>query len=263
VKKTRDRPKKSAREGHARAGPVRFPVVGLGASAGGLEALRQLFAHLPGDLGMGFVVIQHLDPDRPSMLTKVLGGVTRLPVVEATNGMRVEPDRVHVIPSDFDLSIRDGILHLVRREKTGRLHLPIDAFFRSLAEDGKSQAIGVVLSGSGADGTAGLRAIEAAGGISIAQEPESAQFRGMPESAIATGVVDFRGVPEQIALELVRLSRHPYVAVQKPAEPVGPGPAPVEDQRIEAILALVSRDAGLDFSGYKRTTVQRRPEHSS
>ena len=237
-------------------GPPRFPLVGLGASAGGLEALRQLFAHLPAESGMGFVVIQHLDPDRPSMLTKVLQGVTQLPVVEVANGMRVEPDRVHVIPSGFDLTMRRGTLELVQRKMTGRLHLPIDTFFRSLAEDGRDRAIGVVLSGSGADGTEGLRAIKAEGGIAIAQDPDSAQFRSMPESAIAAGVVDFFGTPERIAGELARLSRHPYVAVPGRAE----GPPSEGDSGLESVLGLMRRHSGMDFGGYKRTTVTRRVE---
>lgn len=238
----------------------RFPIAGLGASAGGLDALRVLFAHLAVDPGIGFVVIQHLDPDRPSMLTKVLEGVTRLSVVEAAVGMRVERNRVHVIPSGFDLTIQDGTLQLTRREKTGRLHLPIDGFFRSLAEDRRGQAIGVVLSGSGSDGTEGLRAIKAAGGISIAQDPDSAQFRDMPASAIAGGGVDFHGTPEQIAVELSRLGHHPYIAFHEAIEDgpreIGPG----EDRGLTATLTLLRRHTGLDFTGYKRTTVQRRIE---
>jgi two-component system, chemotaxis family, CheB/CheR fusion protein len=238
---------------------VRFPVVALGASAGGLEALRYLFSRLPEESGMAFVVIQHLDPERPSMLTKVLEGKTRLSVVEATSGMALEPDRVHVIPSGADLTVRDGILALVPRQRTGRLHLPIDSFFRSLAADAGGRAIGVILSGSGADGTEGLRAIKAEGGITIAQEPDSAQFPSMPEAAITAGVVDFRGSPEAISSELTRLSRHPYVAVERAegdAAELGAG----QDKSLALILAALRRHAGVDFSGYKRTTVLRRIE---
>lgn len=237
-----------------------FPVVAIGASAGGLEAMRQLFAHVPADSGMGFVVIQHLDPDRPSMLTQVLGKATRLSVVEATDGMRVEPDRVHVIPSGADLTIQHGTLALGRRQTTGRLHLPIDTFFRSLAEDGKDRAIGVVLSGSGADGTEGLRAIKAEGGIAIVQEPESAHFRSMPESAITAEVVDFRGTPEGIANELARLGQHPYVAVPSRAESEAEEPETDADRGLGTVIRLVREHAGIDFSGYKRTTVMRRIE---
>jgi hypothetical protein len=163
------------------------PVIALGASAGGLEALRQLFADLPAhEIDAGFVVIQHLDPERPSMLARVLAGVTSLPVVEATEGLRLEPRRVLVIPAEADLAIEGGVLSLVPRGRTGRLHLPIDAFFRALAADAKGRAIGVVLSGAGSDGTEGLRAIKAEGGLALAQSPSSAQFRDMPESAIAS-----------------------------------------------------------------------------
>src|SRR5690606_3282204 len=239
----------------ADAATASFPVVGIGASAGGLEALRLLFGQLPGDLGIAFVVIQHLDPERPSMLTSVLEGVTGLPVVEAESGMPVKPNRAHVIPSGSDISIERGILRLAPRRLTGRLHLPIDSFFRSLAEDQRNRAIGVVLSGSGADGTEGLRAIKAEGGIAIAQEPDSAQFRGMPESAIGAGVVDFRGTPEQIAGELVRLSHHPYVTVPGRLEGELKEPLPNQEKTLAAVLALVRQRAGIDFSGYKRTTV--------
>lgn len=234
-----------------------FPVVAVGASAGGLDALRRLLSGIAEQSGMAFVVIQHLDPERPSMLTKVLEGGTRLPVVEATSGMALEPDRVHVIPSGADLVVRNGILTLVPRQMTGRLHLPIDSFFRSLATDARDCVIGVILSGSGADGTEGLRAIKAEGGIAMAQEPDSAQFSSMPEAAISAGVVDFRGSPEAIAIELTRLSRHPYVAVERgDATELGTG----QENSLALILAALRRHAGVDFSGYKRTTVLRRIE---
>jgi len=235
-----------------------FPIVGLGASAGGLEALRRLFRHLPEDSKLAFVVIQHLDPDRPSMLPHVIEGITHLPVAEAVHGVRLEPNRVHVIPSGADLAIRGGVVALIPRERTGTLHLPIDTFFRSLAEDTGGRAIGVILSGSGADGREGLRAIKAEGGIAIAQDPHTAQFPSMPESAIAAGVVDFTGSPEEIAAELVRLSAHPYLAVSAS----GPGEDEAADDRdrhgLAEIFALLRRHEGMDFAGYKRTTILRR-----
>lgn len=243
--------------------PMRSPVVGIGASAGGLEALKRLFKHIPADSGMAFVVILHLDPERPSMLTSVLAGVTPLPVVEVTSGMPAEPNRVHVIPSGSDLSIQGGILSLLPRQLTGRLHLPIDSFFRALAEDSRDGAIGVVLSGSGSDGTEGLRAIKAEGGIVMAQEPDSAQFRGMPESAIAGGgAVDFRGTPEMIAGELERLSRHPYVVRKLQSRGEGEPQEPVAEQEksLATIFSFVRQKAGTDFSLYKRTTALRRIE---
>jgi two-component system CheB/CheR fusion protein len=210
---------------------------------------------------MAFVVLQHLDPDRPSMLAKVLEGVTGLAVVEATHGMRVEPNRVYVMPAGFDLTVAHGILALGPRQKTtDRLHLPIDAFFRSLAEDSTNLVIGVVLSGSGSDGTEGLKVIKAEGGIAIAQDPESAPFRSMPENAISAGVVDFRGTPEEIADELTRLSGIPYVSGRRLDESGGMEPTPADDPDLLSVLALVRQREGIDFASYKRTTVLRRVE---
>lgn len=235
-----------------------FPIVGIGASAGGLKALRQFFSHLPDDTGMAFVVIQHLDPGHPSRLSTVLAGDVRLPITEVTSDMRAEMNRVYVIPHDADLSIHQGLLTLVPRQLTRKLHLPIDSFFRALAADLSEQAIGVVLSGSASDGTEGLRAIKAAGGIAFAQAPESALFGSMPESAIAAGVVDFRSSPEQLASELVRLSRHSYLAPQGAPEPSPEGVASDDETSMAIILAAVRQHAQLDFRGYKRQTIMRR-----
>jgi two-component system CheB/CheR fusion protein len=237
-------------------------VVGIGASAGGLEALRQLFGNLPDDTGMAFVVIQHLDPDHPSMLASVLAGDVRMPVVEVTDGMRAAPNRVYVIPPHADISIDRGILALVPRSRTRTLHLPIDSFFRVLADEQPGRAIGVVLSGSGSDGTEGLRAIKAAGGITFAQHPESAQFRSMPESALAAGVVDFRLSPRDIASELARLGHDPYLA--RPPDDDDDVQAGADESRsaepgiLASALAAVRRHTQIDFTGYKRATVMRR-----
>lgn len=236
-----------------------FPIVAIGASAGGLEPLKSLLAAIPERSGMAFVVIQHLDPDQPSMLTTLLDRATPLAVVEATSGMALEADRVHVIPPGADLTMSEGILTLVPRKSTGRLHLPIDAFFRALAADTHERAIAVILSGSGADGTEGLRAIKAEGGIGVAQEPSSAQFPSMPEAALASGAVDFRGTPQDIAGELVRLSGHPYVCTPHAETPAADLPG-VQDKALTLLLASLRRHAGVDFSGYKRTTVLRRIE---
>ena len=238
-----------------------FPIVGLGASAGGLEAIRRLLGLLPAGIGVALVVIQHLDPDRPSLLTSVLAGATPLAVVEAASGMRVERDHIYVIPSGADLSIHRGVLTLGPRRMSRGLHLPIDSFFGALAEDQHRRAIGVVLSGSGADGTEGLRAIKAAGGIAIVQSPGSAQFPSMPESALAAGIADFAATPEGIAREIERLSRHPYVAAGTAAASAEPArDRPGDERGLAAVLALVRHDTGIDFSGYKRTTVRRRIE---
>ncbi len=238
-----------------------FPIVGLGASAGGLDAIRRVIGALSPDVGVAFVVVQHLDPDRPSMLANVLSGATRLAVVEAASGMTVESDHVYVIPSGADLSIEGGVLTLGPRQVTGRLHLPIDSFFRALADDRRRGAIGVVLSGSGADGTEGLRAIKGEGGIALVQSPESAQFRSMPESALAAGVVDFSGSPEELAREIVQLSRHPYVAEPGPVDGEDmPSDRADADRDVDGVLAIIRRDSGVDFSGYRYTTIKRRIE---
>jgi two-component system CheB/CheR fusion protein len=223
-----------------------FPIVAIGASAGGLEALRQLFAHLPSDTGMAYVVIQHLDPLRPSSLTSVLAVDLGMPVVEVVDGMRAEPNRVHVIPPHADLSIHAGVLTLVPRRHARKVHLPIDTFLRALAEDLPGRAIGVVLSGSASDGTEGLRAITAAGGITLVQEPGSAQFPSMPESAIGAGVVDVRATPEGIARELLRLSRQRYLAPAARGEEARPDDVAM----LPCVMAALRRHALLYFRGY-------------
>jgi two-component system, chemotaxis family, CheB/CheR fusion protein len=275
-----------------------YPIVAIGASAGGLEALRQFFAQVSPDSGMAFVVIQHLDPGRPSLLTSVLASDARMPVVEVTQGMRAEPQRIHVIPPGADLGVEHGVLSLIPRLAAQKLHLPIDTFFRALAQDQKSHAIGIVLSGSGSDGAEGLRAIKAEGGLTFAQDAESAQFPSMPDSAAAAGVVDRRGSPTFIAHELAKLSSHPYRersegsaplhaessepshgedaepprstdARPPPSADIGPSsgedaePPPSEAIRAEgetlnAILKTLAERVRVDFSGYKRPTLLRR-----
>ena len=190
-----------------------FPIVGVGASAGGLEAFTQLLKHLPPDTGMGFVLVQHLDPEHESALTQILSRATSLPVTEIADNQRVEPNRVYVIPRDTSLSIARGVLKLEPRQKIRVPHRPIDAFFESLAADQRDLAIGVVLSGTATDGTLGLEAIKAEGGITFAQD-DSAKHDSMPRSAVAAGCVDLVLAPAGIAEELARIARHPYAAGQ-------------------------------------------------
>lgn len=184
-----------------------FPIVGVGASAGGLEAFQDLLKELPTDIGMAFVLVQHLDPRHESMLTSLLGRVSRVPVHEVRDGMRVEPNQVYVIPPNRNLGLLHGTLQLLPREEGRGRYLPIDYFFSRLAEDWGSKAIGIVLSGTASDGTLGLKAIKAASGITFAQDEQSAQYGGMPASAVAAGVVDFVMPPRQIARELNRGAR--------------------------------------------------------
>src|SRR5689334_2731710 len=185
-----------------------FPIVGIGASAGGLEAFSQLLKALPTDTGMAFVLVQHLDPRHESQLPDVLSRTTAMPVITVTNHLRAEPDHVYVIPSNADMTIGSGVFALTARDAVDR-HTPIDHFFRSLAQEREGRAVGVVLSGTGSDGTLGLRAIKAEGGITFVQDEKSAKHPGMPLSAAA--VADFVLPPAGIARELARIGVHPYV----------------------------------------------------
>ncbi|MDQ1300776.1 MAG: hypothetical protein QG637_696, partial [Chloroflexota bacterium] len=253
-------------------GPARpsFSIVGIGASAGGLDAFTQLLKHLPVDTGMGFVLVQHLDPVHESVLTQLLSRATAMPVREVTDALRVEPNHVYVIPPNVRMEISRGVLRLRPRDETGRgAHHSIDLFFESLARDRRAQAIGVVLSGTASDGTLGLEAIKAGGGITFAQD-HSAKFDSMPHSAIAAGCVDFVLSLANIAREVARIAKHPFVAGTKtPSAPPAPnaagegapraGPAAgVPTDGIKNILLLLRRHCGVDFSLYKASTIQRR-----
>jgi two-component system CheB/CheR fusion protein len=230
-----------------------FPIVGIGASAGGLEASTQLLRALPADTGMAFVFVQHLDPTHPSMLTEILSRATAMPVAEVTDQMAAEPNRVYVIPPGVTMGIERGILRLSPRKETRGQHRPIDDFLSSLAHDQGHLAIGVILSGSATDGTLGLESIKAEGGITFAQD-DTAQHRSMPDSAVAAGGVDFVLPPIAIAAELHRISRHPYVASDVGDE--------VESRAGESslgrILDQLRMTTGVDFSNYKRNTLYRR-----
>src|SRR5436190_2237685 len=235
-----------------RSAPM-FPIVGIGASAGGLAAFTELLACVPADSGMAFVVVQHLDPTHPSMLGEALARATTMKVDTAAAGMKVEPNHVYVIPPNADLALRDDSLVLLPVEAARKPHLAIDFFFRSLAAERGAQAIGIVLSGGGSDGTEGLRAIRAEGGITFAQDPLTAKYGDMPRSAINAGVVD-TGMPiPALARELVRLSRHPYLGAGV-THPELEG----DTGSFEKILALVRAKTGVDFSEYKPATIERR-----
>ena len=193
-----------------------FPIVGVAASAGGVEAFTQLLSHLPLDTGMAFVLIQHLAPDHESLLTEILGRATQLPVREVQNGTTVEPNQVYVIPPNTKMVLAGGVLQLSPREKVLGKYMPGDAFFTSLAADRGHKAIAVVLSGGDGDGSLGLTAIKAAGGVTFAQCEDTAQFDSMPNTAVATGKVDFVLPPEKIADALANLSRNPMLACPLP-----------------------------------------------
>ncbi|MBA3515916.1 MAG: EAL domain-containing protein [Pyrinomonadaceae bacterium] len=241
------------------AGNESFPVVGIGASAGGLEAFRQFLEHLPVDTGMAFVLVQHLDPTHESILTELLSRSTRIPVSEVTDGTRAEPNHVYVIPRNTNMAIEGGVLRLLPREEAPGLHRPIDYFLRSLSEDQSHRPIGVILSGTASDGTLGLEAIKAEGGITFAQDAKSAKYDGMPRSAAAAGHVDFILTPEGIAKELARISRHPYVTSPPAATtPVEEEAQPTGRNGFQNILALLRKSTGVDFTDYKANTLNRR-----
>src|SRR5215510_6687255 len=241
--------------------PQTFPVVGIGASAGGLEAFRQLLDHLPNDTGMAFVFVQHLDPARESILAELLSRATDMPVKEVKHGMRVEPNCVYVIPPNTNMSIANGALRLAPREETRGQHRSIDYFMRSLAEEKRNCAIGAILSGTASDGTLGLEAINAEGGITFAQDEETAKYDGMPHSAISAGCVDFVLPPERIAEELARLARRQRVLAVEAAgrEELPPpyGEPGADGDDLEEVLWLVRDVSGLDFSHYQTTIIQR------
>jgi two-component system, chemotaxis family, CheB/CheR fusion protein len=185
-----------------------FPVVGIGASAGGLEVFKQFWKGLPPDSGMAYVLVQHLNPSHKSMLVELLAPHTSMPVQEAEQGTNIEPDHVRIIPPNIQMAIQQEVLELSPRTEEFRTSLPIDHFFSSLAQDQRSRSVGVVLSGVASDGTLGLEAIKAAGGVKFAQY-NSAKFDGMPQSAISAGAVDFVLSAEDIRFETVELANHP------------------------------------------------------
>ena len=228
-----------------------FPVVGVGASAGGLEALETLLSRLP-PTGMAFVLIQHLAPGKESHLAQILSRSTRLPVAQATDGIEVLPDHVYVIPPGVNLAMFQGKLHLLElpAAPAGEPPLPVDFFFRSMARDCGPRCMGVVLSGTGVDGMRGLQDIREAGGLTFAQDPVTARFQGMPTAAAAGA--DSVLAPEAIADELVRISRHPYVA--RGALP------PQAEEGLKKLFLLIRSGFGTDLSFYKFGTVQRRIE---
>ena len=236
-----------------------FAIVGVGASAGGLEAFTQLLELLPADSGMAFVLIQHLDPTRASFLTEAVGRATKMTVRQAEAGARVEPNHVYVIPPDADVGIAGGKLSLLARPGDGRApHLPIDSFMRALAKERGSRAIGVILSGTASDGTEGLRSIKAGDGITLAQDPRSAKFAGMPRSAVEAGVVDYSLSIPGLAAELLRLSQHPYVIANQTGPPAKDGSKGRSDRSSSKIFAVVRNVVGVDFAEYKRPTIERR-----
>ena len=232
-----------------------FPIVGIGASAGGLEALAGVFSTLPADSGMAFVVIQHLAPERESLMPELLRRKTSLPVQVAVDETLVEPDHIYLIPPNTELSIEGGYLRVARPSQVHGLRTPIDTFFQSLAEDQGSFAIGMILSGAGSDGAVGLRSVKEHGGLTIAQTAATAQFSGMPTSAILTGLIDHILPVEAIAEALILYAKYLYDLRD------GKGLETLRAEalnHLEVICSHLHRRTGHDFRGYKRNTMGRR-----
>ncbi len=233
-----------------------MPVVGVGASAGGLEAFTELLKHLPCDTGMVFVFIQHLDPQHKSSLAEILARSTEMAVTEITDAERLQGNHVYIIPPNKDLAILHGVLHLMPRADSSARCMPIDSFFRSLAEDQDGKAIGIVLSGTGSDGALGLRAIKAASGITFVQTPASAKYAGMPLAALEAGHVDFTLPPADIGKELARIGRHPNFLrdlSRQPRVPLFDAP-----EALQKIFIILRRVCKVDFTHYKLSTIERR-----
>jgi two-component system CheB/CheR fusion protein len=226
-----------------------FFVVGIGASAGGLEAVSALLRRTTVD-GAAFVVVQHLAPNQDSMLTELLGRASPLAVETVTEGVTIEPNHVYVTPPNALLSVDNGVLHVLAPPLGARPEMPIDEFFRSLAESRGINAMGVVMSGTGTDGTVGLAAIKAAGGITFVQEPSTAKFDGMPRSAQESGAADFCLAPEAIADEILRVLSHPYLLPSQPE--------PQFQEQVIKLGALLKTTFGIDLAHYKPATIERR-----
>ncbi len=238
-------------------GAGRFPVVGIGASAGGLAAFEAFFSGMPADVdpGMAFVLVQHLAPDHKSILTDLIGRYTDMDAFEVEDGMEVMPNCVYIIPPNCDMAFLNGTLQLLEPAAPRGMRLPIDFFFRSLAQDQGERAIGVVLSGTGSDGALGVRAIKGGGGMVMVQNPEFAEFDGMPRSAIATGFVDFELPPPEMPAQLISYTTHAFGKPPLPATV-----PPKTESALKKIFVLLRSQTGHDFSQYKPSTIHRRIE---
>ncbi len=235
-----------------------FPIVGIGASAGGLAAFEAFFSGMPveKDPGMAFILVQHLAPDHKSILTDLIRHYTRMEVFEVEDGMKVRPNCAYTIPPNRDMAFLNGTLQLLEPVEPRGRRLPIDFFFRSLAEDQREHAICIILSGTGSDGTLGLRAVKSAGGMAMVQSPTSTEFDGMPRSAIGTGLVDYELDPAEMAAQLMAYAAHAFGRSSRPSS----APTPKAENAMKKIFILMRAQTGHDFSQYKPSTIHRRIE---
>ncbi len=234
---------------------ISFPIIGIGSSAGGLEALELFLKNVQHPCGMAFVIVQHLDPTHKGIMVELLQRVTEMPVCQVSDNLKIEPNHVYLIPPNQDMSMLHGILYLLDMVKPRGLRLPIDFFFRSMAEDLKQYSVGVILSGMGSDGTLGLRAIKEKGGAVFVQDPATAKFDGMPRSAIDEGLADIVATAETLPFRISSYLKH-IPAISKPA-------VTIEERTmgsLKKIIILLRNQTGHDFSQYKKNTIYRRIE---
>ena len=224
----------------------KFPIVGIGASAGGLEALEDFFKNMPENNGMAFVVIQHLDPNHIGIMPELLQRTTTMKVIQASDRLKVKPNCVYIIPPNKSMSILNGSLHLFAIVESHGLRLPIDIFFRSLADDMKEKSIGIILSGMGSDGSLGLKAIKENNGIVLVQDPDSAKFNGMPQSAVEAVIVDIIATADELPSKLIECLK--FIP---PASTTSVNDK-VNLSSIEKVIILLRQKSGHDFSLYKR-----------
>ena len=232
-----------------------FYIAGIGGSAGSLEAFEEFFRNMPADTGMAFVLVSHLDPTHKALLAELLQRVTAMKVFQVTDGMKVLPNQVYVIPPNFDMSILHGTLQLLEPSMPRGFRMPIDFFFRHLAEDQREKSIAIILSGMGTDGTLGVKAIKEKMGLVMVQDISSAKYDGMPQSAINTGLADFVAPVNELPAKLLGYTNHPPGMTREiqVAEKKTSG-------ALNKIFALLRAKTGNDFSLYKKSTINRRIE---
>ena len=257
-KKSKAAPAAPAIDAVAPSAPGLFPVVGIGASAGGLAAFEAFFSAMPADSGIAFILVQHLAPDHKSMLVELIARHTAMPVFEVEDGMVVEPNCIYVIAPNFDMAFINGALQLLPPGAPRGHRCPVDFFFRSLAQDHHARAIGIVLSGTGSDGAQGIRAIKGEGGMAMAQNSESTQYDGMPRSAVATGLVDFVLTPGEMPAQLLAYIHHAFRG--HTSAPSSSSPGLRVDDALKKIFVLLRAHTGHDFAEYKLNTIHRRVE---
>ncbi|WP_268245922.1 chemotaxis protein CheB [Candidatus Sulfurimonas baltica] len=237
---------------------ISFPIVGIGASAGGISSFGAFFSAMPEgvNINMAFVIVQHLAPDHKSILTEIIQRYTTMKVYEVKDGMKVEPNCTYIIPPNFDMAFINGKLQLLEPPSPRGHRLPIDFFFRSLAHDQHEKAIGIILSGTGSDGTQGIKAIKEEGGMVIVQKPDTAEYDGMPKSAIATGLVDFVLPLVEMPSKLIAYANHAFFIINKTELTI----SQKHENELNKIFIILRSNVGHDFSNYKASTINRRIE---